>query len=587
VADPKHILCECLPYDAWLNLADGTKQKIGKIVTNKMPALIKCKGPNGNTVEKIVGWQKGGICTDWIYITTEHGSNNKVSIIVTPDHKIYTRRGILEAKKLLLQDDIEFDEPHCTTDRIEALYGMLAGDASIIKGKRIKNPRISFVHSIKQRDYFSYKQSIFESWKNNNKQYRKDDTIYARKYPALHYVSKCSHQFSKIWDIVRINGKKQLTPQWIDQMTWRSLAFWYMDDGHLGYTRVSKEPRAYITSEWTKTCPELLQRLFNKFNLSPTLDGKPRSLSIRFNTDSDLFFKGIALYVPENMQRKLPVEYRGRYLDSFMDIPSTTFVKITNIFHKSREHYPNRHKYSIMVEPSHNYFYNRHLVKNCDMNQHELRVMAEIAGDTVMKKALKGDIHTATASIVFGIPPEEVTNEQRREAKTINFGIIYGLTPYGLSQQLEIPESQAELWIYRFFEKYFMTKKYMDTTSLFCRRHGYVESLSGRRRYFPSYEEFDIKKIKEAINFPVQSTASDILLYNAIGVDRLLRGRKSFLVLEVHDSLLLNIHRSEISLIDEIRDLMCTYSKQFMPFESELKVDVKIGENWLEMEDYK
>jgi uracil-DNA glycosylase family 4 len=228
-----------------------------------------------------------------------------------------------------------------------------------------------------------------------------------------------------------------------------------------------------------------------------------------------------------------------------------------------------------------------HLVE-ADMNQHELRVMAEIANDAAMKEALAtGDIHRATASAIFGVKPEDVTPDQRREAKTVNFGIIYGLTPYGLSQQLKITEEQAELWIYRFFEKYFMTKRYMEVTSAFCRKQGYVEALSGRRRYFPSYEEFDIKKLKEAINFPIQSLASDILLYNAIGIDRLLRGRRSFLCLEVHDSLLLNIHDDERDLIMEIQGLMATYAKQFMPFSSELKADVKIGENWGCMEDYK
>jgi len=165
-----------------------------------------------------------------------------------------------------------------------------------------------------------------------------------------------------------------------------------------------------------------------------------------------------------------------------------------------------------------------HLVE-ADMNQHELRVMAEVAKDEAMMDALRGDIHKATASAIFGVKPEEVTGDQRREAKTVNFGIIYGLTPYGLSQQLGIPESQAELWIYRFFEKYHRTKKYMEDANAFCRKYGYVEALSGRRRYFPSYEEFDITKIKEAINFPILSTASDILLYNAIVVDRLLRRR--------------------------------------------------------------
>ena len=222
-----------------------------------------------------------------------------------------------------------------------------------------------------------------------------------------------------------------------------------------------------------------------------------------------------------------------------------------------------------------------------DMNQHELRVMAEVAKDEAMMEALKGDIHRATAAAIFGVRPEDVTSDQRREAKTVNFGIIYGLTPYGLSQQLNIPEDRAELWIFRFFEKYFRTKRYMEEANAFCRKFGYVEALSGRRRYFPSYEEFDITKIKEAINFPIQSTASDILLYNAIGVDRLLRGRKSFLVLEVHDSLLLNIADDERDLIGEIRGLMGEYAKQFMPFTSELKADVKIGQDWGHMEDYK
>lgn len=222
-----------------------------------------------------------------------------------------------------------------------------------------------------------------------------------------------------------------------------------------------------------------------------------------------------------------------------------------------------------------------------DMNQHELRVMAEMAHDDVMKEALKGDIHRATGATIFGIHPEKVTEDQRREAKTVNFGIIYGLSKYGLSQQLGIEEAEAELWLFRFFEKYYMTKKYMEETSAFCKKYGYVEALSGRRRYFPSWEEFDEKKLKEAVNFPIQSLASDILLYGAIAVDHLLRGRKSFLVLEVHDSLLLNIHRSELGLIGEIRHAMTTYFKQFMPFDSPLKVDVKIGENWGEMEDYK
>ena len=221
-----------------------------------------------------------------------------------------------------------------------------------------------------------------------------------------------------------------------------------------------------------------------------------------------------------------------------------------------------------------------------DLNQHELRVMAEVANDAAMKEALRGDIHKATGAAIFGIPPEQITDDQRREAKTVNFGIIYGLSKYGLAQQLGIEETEAELWLFRFFEKYYMTKRYMEETSAFCKKYGYVEALSGRRRYFPSWEEFDNRKLKEVINFPIQATASDILLYGAVFVDRLLKGRKSFLILEVHDSLLLNLHKSEIGLIDEIKEGMCNYFRQFMPFDSPLKVDISCGENWGEMEKW-
>lgn len=221
-----------------------------------------------------------------------------------------------------------------------------------------------------------------------------------------------------------------------------------------------------------------------------------------------------------------------------------------------------------------------------DMNQHELRVMAEIARDEVMKQALQGDIHTATAAAVLGIDPADVTSDQRREVgKTINFGLIYGLTKWGLMKRLKISEKEADKMLFRFFEKYYMTQRFQEETKAFVQREGYVEALSGRQRQFPSWEEFDERRLKEAINFPIQATASDILLYGAIAVDRLLRGKKSFLVLEVHDSLLINLHKSEMGLIDDIKEVMCTYFKQFMPFESDVKVDVKIGENWAEMEE--
>lgn len=230
-----------------------------------------------------------------------------------------------------------------------------------------------------------------------------------------------------------------------------------------------------------------------------------------------------------------------------------------------------------------------YLLAEFDMNQHELRVMAEESGDANMLEALKGDVHKETTASVLNISPDAVTSEQRRLiGKTLNFGLIYGLSKYGLMNQLKISDKEAELFLARFFKKYEGVRKYQDHIKEEVRRTGKLETRSGRYRQFPKYEDWEFEdKIKEAINYPIQSIASDILLYGAIGVDKLLRGRKSFLCLEVHDSLLINLHKTEMLLIPEIKHIMCDYFKEFMPWESELKVDLKIGKNWGNMEDIK
>ncbi len=223
-----------------------------------------------------------------------------------------------------------------------------------------------------------------------------------------------------------------------------------------------------------------------------------------------------------------------------------------------------------------------------DLSQHELRVLAEISGDENLKEALKGDVHTVTAHEIFGLSKDSnITSDQRREAKVVNFGIVYGLSDYGLAQQLDITQEKARAFMAKLFNKYDKIQVYWDWAKKFVRENGYLESLSGRRRYFPSWQELEDKYLKEAVNFPIQCSASDILLYGAIAVDKLLRGRKSFLTLEVHDSLLINLHKDEFGLIEEIKNAMTTYFLQYMDFSVPLKVDVSIGDNWGNLEKIK
>ncbi len=229
-----------------------------------------------------------------------------------------------------------------------------------------------------------------------------------------------------------------------------------------------------------------------------------------------------------------------------------------------------------------------------DYNQHELRCMAEISKDAAMVEALEGDVHRSTAASVLGIRPEDVTEDQRsNNGKSLNFGPIYGQTAYGVAEKIGCTKGEAQIFLDRHFNKYKGVKAWMDMVREFVLKNGYVYSITGRRRYFPNLhemEERDLEKaIREGINMPIQALASDIMLYSILGIQDFLDNNnlKSFLTLEVHDSVLMNIHESEIGIIPTIQSIMETYPKNFIQFELPLKVDTKIGENWEEMKEVK
>ncbi len=225
---------------------------------------------------------------------------------------------------------------------------------------------------------------------------------------------------------------------------------------------------------------------------------------------------------------------------------------------------------------------------SCDYSQIELRVMAAIANDATMIEAFRNhtDIHTITASKVFAVEPDDVTSEMRRTAKMVNFGIIYGISAFGLSQRLAIPRTEAAAIIAAYFREYPAIKEFMDRTIHEAREAGYVETLSGRRRYFPDLnsgnQNIRGNAERSAINTPIQGTAADMIKLAMIRIDTQLRGeqRKTKMLLQVHDELVFDLALDEqAELIPKILDAMTTA----LPLPNGVPVEVEhgTGPNWL------
>lgn len=223
----------------------------------------------------------------------------------------------------------------------------------------------------------------------------------------------------------------------------------------------------------------------------------------------------------------------------------------------------------------------------CDYSQIELRVMASVSGDEGMIQAFKNnhDIHTATAAKVFGVERDEVSRDMRSVAKMVNFGIIYGISAFGLSQRLNIPRKEAAEIIEAYFEEYPKVKFYMENTVVEAREKGYVETLMGRRRYMPDLNSSNgmTKNNAEraAINTPIQGSAADMIKVAMIQVNQYLKEQntKTKMILQVHDELLFDLHKDEHHLITEITRIMENALQ--LPYEVPAKVEYAHGENWL------
>ena len=226
---------------------------------------------------------------------------------------------------------------------------------------------------------------------------------------------------------------------------------------------------------------------------------------------------------------------------------------------------------------------------SADYNQIEMRILADIADVKELKKAFKDnqDIHSLTASQVFNLPINRISEDQRRKAKAINFGIIYGITQYGLAKQISVSNDDAQEFINSYFKKFPEIKDYMQTTVKSCRSKGYVTNIFGRRIHLRGINDknFSVRSFQEraAINAPIQGSAADIIRLAMINIDKILsKNQKAKMLLQIHDELIFECLKSDENKVKKlIKDAMVSVSSsEHHMFSIPLEVSINSGNNW-------
>ncbi len=222
-----------------------------------------------------------------------------------------------------------------------------------------------------------------------------------------------------------------------------------------------------------------------------------------------------------------------------------------------------------------------------DYSQIELRIIAHLSGDEQMQEAFRSgtDIHTATASGIYGVEIEDVTSTHRRYAKTVNFGIIYGISAFGLAERLGIARWEATEIIEEYFRQYPGVKGYMESQVELAREQGYVETMLGRRRYLRDINSGNsfMRQFAErnAINAPIQGTSADMIKVAMVTIHRAFseRGLRSLMIMQVHDELVFDVYRSEL---EEVEGIVTECMQGALPLSVPVEVEMKSGSNWLE-----
>jgi DNA polymerase-1 len=228
-----------------------------------------------------------------------------------------------------------------------------------------------------------------------------------------------------------------------------------------------------------------------------------------------------------------------------------------------------------------------YILLSADYSQIELRIIASMSGDTGMIEAFNEglDIHTATASKVFGVELSEVTKEMRGKAKMVNFGIIYGISAFGLSERLNIPRQEAKEIIDNYFKEFGMLRQYMQNNIEFAKQHGFVETLIGRRRYLRDINSANAMTRgfaeRNAINAPIQGTAADMIKIAMINIHKRMKEERldSKMILQVHDELVFDVHPSEL---EKLKVIVSKEMREALPLKVPVEVEMGTGRNWLE-----
>ena len=232
-----------------------------------------------------------------------------------------------------------------------------------------------------------------------------------------------------------------------------------------------------------------------------------------------------------------------------------------------------------------------HFLISADYNQIEMRILADLADVKELKKAFKNniDIHSLTASQIFNVDIKKVNEDQRRKAKAINFGIIYGISQYGLAKQINVSNFEAEKFLNSYFAKFPEIKVYMDQTIKFCRKSGYVNNIFGRKSHFMNINDknYNIRNFQEraAINAPIQGSASEIMRLAMIRLNKKMNEegyQKSKMLLQIHDELIFESHKNEVKKLSKIiiSEMSSVANSDQHSFTIPLTVDLNVGDNW-------
>ncbi len=346
---------------------------------------------------------------------------------------------------------------------------------------------------------------------------------------------------------------------------------------------------------------QLSEALFDHLGLVPPDRGR-RTQSGHYSTSADVLeqLRGQHEVIEHILEHRELAKLKSTYVDGLLEAVDrngrvhTSYSQTAVVTGRLSSSNPNLQNIPIRTETGRQL---RHafiatpgyVLISADYSQIELRIMAHLSADENMIAAFRNgqDIHQATAAAIYGVPPETVTKEMRRHAKAVNFGLIYGMTPYGLTRSTDLTLAEAEAFVEAYFRRFPRVRAYLDEMRRLVRRQGYVETLLGRRRYFPMLVgqplNAKLREEREAINAPIQGTAADIMKLAMIRIARRLQeaGLRGQMLLQVHDEVVLECPHEELQVTARlVREEMENAYSLRVP----LVAEVRWGKNWGEME---